>query len=55
MAVGHLLHAVQRAALFVLADELVLEQLFQVLIGVPADIARRDAVLLGNVVQPLLA
>ena len=41
VGVGHLLHVVERPALFVFADELVLEQLLQMLIGIAADVAQR--------------
>jgi len=51
--VGHLLDIVQGAALFVLADEFVLQQLLQVLIGVAADVARGHAVVLSYTVQAL--
>src|SRR6266436_3725651 len=43
VGVGHLLDVLQRAALLVLADGLVLEQLLQVLVGVAADVAHRHA------------
>ena len=39
VGVGHLLDIVQGAALFVLADEFVLQQLLQVLVGVAADLS----------------
>ena len=40
VGVGHLLHIVQSAALFVFADGFVLEQFLQMLVGVAADVAR---------------
>src|SRR5438132_6554566 len=52
-AVGELLNLVERTALFVLADLLVLEELLGVLVGVAADVAHRHLAVLAFVADDL--
>ena len=51
MRVSRFLDVVQRPALLVLGDQLVLKQLLKVLVGVAPDSARRDPMFLGDAVQ----
>src|SRR6202049_2440943 len=53
VAVGQLLNLIQSAAVLVFADERVLEQLLHVFVPVPANIAQRHQMVLGQVVQLL--
>src|SRR5262249_34699320 len=47
VAVGHLLDLVMRPAIVVFGDGLVLQQLLDGLVAVPADVAHRHAMILG--------
>src|ERR1700735_295151 len=51
LGVGHFLNAFEGPALFVFADGFVLEQFFQMLIGVATDVAERYAVIFGDAVE----
>src|SRR2546426_889939 len=53
VTVGHLLDFVVRAAVVILADDLVLREFLDGFVGVTADVTQRDAVILRHMIQLL--
>jgi hypothetical protein len=51
LGVGQFLSGLERLAFFVFADDFVFEKLFEMFVGVAADVAQGDAAFFGNVIE----